>query len=333
MNTTNISNVRFVEKFTGREVFNFMDRFKTDDDCIAYLAYNKWGNGFACPSCGHKECWEGQKAYTMVCKSCRFIESASSNTLFHKVKFGLKKAFYIAFEMSTSSKSVSANAMAERLGVQYNTAWLFMRKVRVAMESSEQHPLTGNVTVDEFVIGGYEEGMVGRNSLSNKKKVVVAVEKNGNLGINRAYAMPIDNYSAKELAKIFTKHIDASSVVDTDKWKAYKAIAGYNITQTKSTKDSFKQVHRFIQGLKSWVRGIHHSISKDHLEAYLNEYCFRFNRHQHKNTIFHKLTERLIEEKPHNRMMLSKMRLKTYEQRRLRIRMELMVKGQLGIAA
>jgi transposase-like protein len=332
MNNDKISNN--IEKYTGQDVFNFMDKFKTDEECIAYLAYYKWKDGFTCPKCTHKECYEGQKAYTKVCKSCRFIESATSNTLFHKVKFGIKKAFYIVFEMSTTSKSISANAMALRLGIQYNTAWLFMRKVRVAMESSEQHPLTGNITVDEFVIGGYEEGKVGRSNSSKKKKIVVAIEKNGNLGINRAYAMPIKNYSKEELFKIFEKHIDKNSKIDTDKWKAYQSITGYNITQKKSTKDSFKQVHRFIQGLKSWLRGIHHSVSQDHIEAYLNEYCYRFNRHQYKESIFHKLVaERMVEAKPHSRMLLSKMRLPTYEQRRLKIRMKLMVTNQLSIAA
>ncbi len=93
-----------------------------------------------------------------------------ANTLFHKVKFGLRKAFFICFEMATTTKSLSASQMAVRFGVQEKTARMFMQKVREAMKSSEDFPMKGIVNVDEYVVGGYEEGKPSRSYDSLKKK-------------------------------------------------------------------------------------------------------------------------------------------------------------------
>ena len=88
------------------------------------------------------------------CNRCHHIESPTAGTMFHKVKFGIRKAFTIVFEMSATTKSISSSQMAKRLNIRYNTAWLFMHKVRIAMKSSGNFPMTGTVVVDEFVFGG-----------------------------------------------------------------------------------------------------------------------------------------------------------------------------------
>lgn len=159
----------------GQNLIEFAERFKTDQDCLDYLAELKWTDGFTCVKCGHKGS-QVRKNKARTCNKCSHIETPTANTLFHKVKFGIKKAFFICFEMSTSTKSLSANYVAVRFGVTEKTARLFMHKVREAMKSSETMPMDGNVHVDEFVIGGKEKGKVGRSYDSNKKKIVCAVE-------------------------------------------------------------------------------------------------------------------------------------------------------------
>jgi len=141
----------------------------SEDKCQAYLANIKWSNGFHCPVCNYNQYFNGYKAHSRVCKKCRRIDSVTANTLFHKVKFGLRKAFWIVFEMSCSTKSISSTQVARRVGITQKTAWLFMHKVRQAMQSSEQFPLEGKVEVDEFVIGSKEQGKPGRSGGSKKK--------------------------------------------------------------------------------------------------------------------------------------------------------------------
>ncbi len=139
-----------------------LNAFKQTKIVKEYLSEIKWKNGFVCRKCGHTK-YQLCKNLSRYCNKCADIESPMANTLFHKVKFGLRKAFFIAFEMSTTSKSLSAIQMSERYGIAENTARLFMHKIREAMKSSENYPMNGRVEVDEFVLGGYEEGKVGRS--------------------------------------------------------------------------------------------------------------------------------------------------------------------------
>ena len=121
-------------------------------------------------------------------------------------------AFYICFEMSTTTKSLSAKYMCKGVGVTEKTARLFMHKVREAMKSSGNHPMAGNVHVDEFVVGGKEEDKAGRSYHSKKKKAVCAVELTDAGKVKRMYSIKIDNYSSKELKKIFETHISKGAL-------------------------------------------------------------------------------------------------------------------------
>ncbi|MDA3879753.1 MAG: IS1595 family transposase, partial [Prolixibacteraceae bacterium] len=159
--------------FKGQNLIEFAERFKTDENCQLYLAHFKWLDGFECVKCGHSGS-QIRRNHSRTCNKCSHTESVTANTLFHKVKFGLRKSFFICFEMATTTKSLSASYVAVRFGVTEKTGRLFMHKVREAMKSSENHPMNGTVHVDEFVIGGKEEGKVGRSYDSNKKKMVCA---------------------------------------------------------------------------------------------------------------------------------------------------------------
>jgi hypothetical protein len=158
-----------------------------------------------------------RKDYSRTCNKCNHTEIASANTLFHKVKFGLRKAFFIFFEISRTTKSLSASYVAASFGVTEKTARLFMHKVREAMKSSENHPMNGKVEVDEFVVGGKEKGMVGRSYEAKKKKAVCAIEYTEEGKVKRMYSLKIDDFSAKELRSILDKHISKEANVTTDK--------------------------------------------------------------------------------------------------------------------
>ncbi|MEM7109015.1 MAG: IS1595 family transposase, partial [Bacteroidota bacterium] len=121
-------------EFKDTSLLKFIDYFDSDETCLAYLEKHKHATEYKCKRCGHDHFWPGKKL-ARVCKSCRYSESVTANTLFHKVKFGLRKAFYILFEMSTTTKSASSVMMAQKYEVTQKTAWLFMSKVRKAMAS------------------------------------------------------------------------------------------------------------------------------------------------------------------------------------------------------
>lgn len=283
-----------MEIFTGQNLLEFTERFKTDDNCKEYLANFKWGLGFICLKCKYTKS-QIRKDFSRTCNKCSHTETASANTLFHKVKFGLRKAFFVCFEMSTTTKSLSASYMGVRFGVTEKTARLFMHKVREAMKSSENHPMEGIVHIDEFVIGGKEKGKVGRSYNSKKKKIVTAVELTDTGKVKRMYALKVDNYSAKGLETIFDKHIDENAKVTTDKWKGYRPLSkNYNITQIESNNGmNFKALHTMIHQVKTWIRTTYSSVSDFNINRYLDEFCYRINRSQSKKNIFNNLIIRM----------------------------------------
>lgn len=282
--------------FKGQNLLEFSDRFKTDEDCKKYLASIKSNMGYKCLRCNHTAC-QVRKDFARQCNICGHIESPTANTLFHKVKFGVRKAFFICFEMATSTKGLSASYMGVRYGVTEKTARLFMLKVREAMASSGNSPMDGDVHVDEFVLGGREEGKTGRSYDSKKKKAVTAVQLTKDGKVKRMYAKRINDFSAQSLQYIFVNHISREANVTTDEWRGYRPIGKvYNIVQIKSNKGlNFKALHTMIHQVKSWIRTTFSWVSPDNLNRYFNEFCFRINRSQSKATIFNNLIVKMVE--------------------------------------
>ena len=288
-----------MEKFKGQNILKLVKELPDDNACKAYLSKIKWMDGFKCSKCGSDKGCE-KAGYNYHCYSCNHVESATANTLFHKVKFGLQKAFLIVFEMTTTTKSLSSIQIGKRYGISQTTAWFFMQKVRVAMKSSQKYPLSKIVHVDEFVVGGKEDGKQGRSYDTKKTKAVIAVELTDKNKVKRVYVKAIDDYSAKSLTPIFEEHISTSAKIFTDKWRGYSPLkAKYNIEQKESKNGkNFKELHVIIHQIKSWIRTVPTHVSKKHVQSYFDEFTFRMNRSIFKETIFHKTIEKMTNEIP-----------------------------------
>lgn len=285
--------------FEGLNSIEFSKKFSNNEDCYNYLLELKWSKGYKCIKCGHEKSVKGRTWYYKRCQKCQYDESATSGTLFHKLKFPLHKAFHICFRLSVKKKGMSTVELSKEFSLQQRTCWLFKRKVQEAMKSSGQYPLEESVEVDEFLVGGYEEGKKGR-SQGKKKLVIVGVEKIGKNKIGRAYAKVIENSSSEEIKSFFDNHISLGAKVKTDKWRGYLPLKeDYKLKQVLSDKgESFPELHTHIMNLKGWLRGIHHHCSIEHIQSYLNEFHFRFNRRNHLKTIFKKVIERMVGNKP-----------------------------------
>jgi hypothetical protein len=263
-----------------------------------YLSNSKWSEGFTCPQCGNTKYCKGDKVHIRQCTKCNYLAWPTSGTLFHKVKFPLLKAFYIVYYISTNKKGISSTELSRKLGLRQKTCWLFKQKVMQAMKSSGNNKIKGKAEVDETVVGGQEEGVVGRKN-GKKKLVVFAIEKTGR-GVSRLYGKVIEHSSAKELGDFMKANIERDAIVKTDEWAGYKPLKKdfANLSQLSSGKkgENFPDLHRVIMGFKGWLRGIHHHA--DHLQAYINEYSYRFNRNYMKATIFDNLLNRMMIAKP-----------------------------------
>jgi hypothetical protein len=285
-------------KSLSREAFK--ERFGTKTACMEYLAEMKWSEGYNCRRCNNSTSSRGKQLISKRCKSCGYDESATSHTLFHKLKFGIDKAFEMLYEITTSKKGANSIWLAERFGVNQKTAWLFRQKVLEAMESSKNYPLTGEVHVDEFEIGTPKEDKPGRSKCEDKARVVIAVEVRDD-EVGRAYAQVIGDFSTESLSMIFEDHISLDAQVVTDGWSGYKPLGKkyVNFQQVLSNKGkSMPLLHIQIRNFKNWLRGVHSYCSAEYLQKYLNEYFYRFNRRNNRSNILDNILERCVFHEP-----------------------------------
>jgi IS1 family transposase len=285
-------------RFKSLSIFEFQSKFVDDDSCYAYLADLKWKDGYQCPKCKNTKYCKGVDKYERQCTKCAYLESPTAGTLFHKVKFSILKAFWIIYYVSTSKKGIASTELSRKLELRQKTCWLFKQKVMQAMASRGNNPLLGKVEVDEFVVGQQEEGVVGRKN-KDKRLVVIAIEKSKK-GATRIYAKRIDRSTKKNLKTFMDENISINASITTDAWSSYRSLEKEmpNLTTEKSTKkgSNFSIMHRVIMGFKSWLRGTHGHAK--HLQYYLDEYCYRYNRNKMKEGIFDNLLNRMLNHKP-----------------------------------
>ncbi len=281
--------------FRGVNSIKFNQRFKDDNDCLEYLAEVKWQNGYKCKRCENDKFGNGKHIHNRRCTKCRYDESPTAGTMFEKLKFPILIAFHIVFKISTKKKGMSSLELSNEFELRQMTCWSFKQKLQQAMKSSLKSPLKGLVHVDEFVIGGPEEGKKGR-SKGLKKLVVLAIEIVED-GVGRAYAEVIEHSSAIELGGFLKKYVSQEAVVISDKWKGYTPLKKEfkNLKQIASEDGkNFKELHIHIMNIKGWLRGIHHHCSKERMQNYLDEYHFRYNRRSNMDTIFDVLIRKMM---------------------------------------
>ena len=284
--------------FRGVNSIKFNQIFKDDNDCLEYLAEVKWLNGYNCKRCNNDKFGTGKNSYNRRCTKCRYDESPTVGTMFEKLKFSILIAFHIVFKISTKKKGISSIELSNEFELRQMTCWTFKQKLQQVMKSSLKSPLTGIVHVDEFVIGGPEEGKKGR-SKGLKKLIVLAVEIVED-GVGRAYAEVIEHSSSIELGGFLKKYVSSEAEVITDKWKGYTPLKKEfkNLKQIASEDGkNFKELHIHIMNIKGWLRGIHHHCSKDRMQNYLDEYHFRYNRRSNMDTIFDVLIRKMVDYK------------------------------------
>lgn len=206
--------------------------------------------------------------------------------------------------VTTQKNGASALGLQRVLGLKkYETAWTWMHKLRRAMVRPGRDLLTGRVEVDETFLGGMEEGLRGRQR-EDKALIVVAAQEDGE-GIGRIRMRQIPDASAESLAAFLRDVIQPGTVVHTDGWRGYSDITAHGflheVTKLKKYMEPASQllprVHRVISLLKRWLLGTHQgAVSHKHLDYYLDEFTFRFNRRKSKSRgkLFFRLAQQAV---------------------------------------
>jgi transposase-like protein len=279
--------------------------FPDDGACLAYLEQLRWPRGFACPACAViDEPWR-QTRGRLTCRSCRHQTTVTAGTIFDKTRLPLTTWFAAAWYVTNQKFGASALGLKRVVGLgSYETAWMLLHKLRKAMVRPDRDRLGGVVEVDESYVGGEEEGARGR--LARKKAIVaIALEIKQPRGYGRVRLRCIPDASAASLVPFVTDVVGPDAVVLTDAWRGYAPLARHGYihqpTNIAASGDPahvvMPGVHRVASLLKRWLLGTHQgAVRPEHLDAYLDEYTFRFNRRHSRSRglLFYRLLEQAV---------------------------------------
>ena len=272
----------------------FTNRFSTEEACAEYLFELRWPKGFICPRCGTARGHQIGSRATIECANlaCRYQASITAGTVLHGTKQQLTTWFHAAYLVSTLTPGISAVQFQQQLGLsRYETAFTILHKLRSAMVAPGRTPLNKEVEVDEGYIGGKEDKRYGRGSLM-KNLVACAVElvrwtdkktRKQRIRAGRLRLRVIPDASAESLVPFVLDSVEKGAIVHTDGWSSYSTLQdeGYDHRPAVQSKgaECMPHLHRILSNIKTWLLGTHHGrVSGKHLQSYLNEYTFRFNR-------------------------------------------------------
>src|SRR4051794_7660141 len=279
-----------------RSLPEFERRFPDEAACAEWLLEHRWGSGFACPECGHDGYRRlGRKVLTLQCRACRRETSVTAGTGLPRRPLPLKVWFLAAWLVATHKNGMSARQLWKQLGLgSYKSARLLLRKLRRAMVDPDREPLAGLVEVDETSLpfrAGDEPARPGR-SHDGKLLVAGAVEIRGK-GPGRARLAVIEDYAAATLGAFVVGNVASGSTVVSDGWSGYARLKDVK-HDPKGIGDTPAHLvlpwsHRVFANAKRWALGVYHGLREEHLQAYLDEFVFRFNRRRTPAAAFDRL--------------------------------------------
>ena len=285
----------------------FIKNFSTEEQCSEYLFQLRWPDGFKCPNCNETDhIVINNKLYE--CKNCKRQTSVTSGTIFQDTRSPLRTWFIAIWWITTQKYGASAEGLQQILGLStYRTAWTWLHKIRKAMVRSDRTKLSGTVEVDETYIGGEEHSVSTGRGTGNKVLVAIAVElhetgsKTGLKIPERVRLSVIQDASKASLIPFITDNVEKGSEIITDGWASYASLPenGYKHTvyvhrNKQEDEKILPHVHLIISLLKRWLLGTHQgAVSDKHMQAYLEEYTFRFNRRKaaKRGLLFYRLLE------------------------------------------
>jgi len=286
-----------------KTLIEFMQLYPTEEDCRRAIFEHRWPHGFSCRRCGHERAWYLRGRGLFECASCHYQGSLTAGTIFHCTRTDLRKWFLAIWLLASTKKAPSAAGLSRQLGVTVKTAWLMRRKITHAMARREGDlMLRGIVELDEGFIGGKRCRPASRGRRQpGKTMVAISAEQTPGGGLGRAHLRVVADASADSLTAAARATIAASSVVQTDGWKGYAGLerAGHgHLPRGLPTGADIDQwlpwSHIVLSNFKRWTLDIFHGVSAGHLQAYLNEYCYRLNRREQRQDLFRRVLNRCV---------------------------------------
>ena len=294
-----------MEEDYPRNLLEFEQRFATEEACREYVMSLRWPEGYVCPACGGRRAWLTRRNL-LVCAQCEHQASLTAGTIFQDTHKPLQVWFRAMWWVTTQKTGASALGLQRELGLgAYWTAWTWLHKLRRAMVRPGRDRLTGVVEVDETYCGGEEKGVIGRLTRA-KALIIVAAQRDGN-GIGRVRLARLQTLTKENVHGFIRQAVEPGSTIVSDGLNVYTGLAGYEHRpiivkrQSRNASALLPRVHRVVSLLKRWLLGTHQgSVRPEHLDYYLDEFTFRFNRRTSasRGKVFFRLMQNAVQVAP-----------------------------------
>lgn len=281
--------------------------FRTDDDCLDYLEWMRWPDGFVCPACRGVGGWwlsDGR----IECPGCGRRTSVTAGTIFDKTRTPLSVWFAACWQFATAKDGVSALSLQRSLEIgSMQTAWAMLHRLRSVLVRPGRERLSGTVEMDETFLGGVKPGAKGGRTPGEKVLVGVAVERKEPRGFGRCRLAVLPDAATPSLAEFLADHVEPGSTVVTDGWQPYRGALAGNYTHERYVAPGalahtlLPGVHRVASLLDRWLLGTHQGgVQPEHVPAYLDEFTFRFNRRRSRSRglLFYRVLELAVAHDP-----------------------------------
>jgi transposase-like protein len=274
--------------------------FPTEDRCRELLIRLRWPSGVECSRCKMPAVELETERRLFYCKDCDYQFSVTTGTIFNDTHLPLVKWFAATLLLCEAKKGMSACQIQRTIGVSYKTAWYLCHRIRAAMSACDKPMLSGQIEMDETYMGGKGKGIRERGPGTKKRPVIGIRQRNGELRLFHAKAV-----TGRILEKFLKDNAGEDvDVFYTDEFPAYKKIAkraGYAHESVTHSKKEYVRGNAHTNSIESafslfkrGLRGSWHKLSAKHLQAYLEEMTFRFNRRKNSDlfmdTLRHMIT-------------------------------------------
>ena len=293
-------------------MLDFQRMFPDETSCLRYLEKIRWPKGFNCEKCGNSsEPFRiASRPRVLKCRSCQYESSVTAGTVMHRSKTSVHVWFWSAYLVSTQTPGISALELQRKLGIgRYETAFQLLHKLRAAMVRPGRDKIGAEwpLELDVAYFGGKNKG--GSRGKTNQVPVIIAVEicrreirdpetnkitKRGLAG--RVRLKQMINKTAASIDQFATECITARAAIVSDDGPEFTHLnLNYKHRPIQMKGDRAKMdsclpmVSRVTANLKTWIDGTFHGVREKHLQTYLNEYMFRFNRRFYRSTSFRTL--------------------------------------------
>lgn len=292
----------------------FLGCFASEDACARYLEKVRWPDGFTCPRCGVVAEPYRSSRNRLMCQHCRTQTTVTSGTIFDKTRTPLRIWLAAMWHVTHQKHGVSALGLQRVLGLgSYQTAWAILHRLRRAMVRPDREQLRGDVEVDETYVSITDIAKTrsgsGLQSNTLDAIVAIAIERLETKGFGRIRLRRVLSKSSKHVMPFIRDVVAPGSRVCTDGSGAYLELTADGFVHQKNVLlGSDKPAHAVLPGahrvaalLQRWLLGTHHgAVQAGHLDSYLDEFVFRFNRRTSKSRglLFYRLVEQAVATAP-----------------------------------